>query len=111
VAGFYSGPFVPGTELDADDEATAKITGNGNLGYTMRGAGDVDGDGFDDVVTGAYNGGGGKGEAYILLGPIVGNLSASSSADATWTGEDMYEDVGQAVEGGSTTTRTGSPTT
>ena len=93
----FSGPFVPGTDLDADDEATGKITGNGNLGYTMRGAGDVDGDGFDDVITGAYRN---KGEAYILLGPIHGNVSASTSADATWTGEDNNHEAGQYVEGG-----------
>ena len=93
----YSGPFTAGTDLDADDAATAKVTGSGNLGYTMRGAGDVDGDGFDDVITGAFRG---TGEAYILLGPIVGNLTASSSADATWTGEDMNDEAGQIVEGG-----------
>ena len=98
-ARIFSGPFVPGTDYDADDEATAKITGNGYLGNTMRGAGDVDGDGFDDVITGAYRNGN-TGAAYLLLGPIRGNVSASSSSDATWTGENANDEAGWAVEGG-----------
>jgi hypothetical protein len=94
----FSGPIFSGTDLDADDEATAKITGNGGLGHAMRGAGDVDGDGFDDVVVGApYRV---AGAAYVLLGPIRGNVSASTSADATWEGEETNDAAGYVVEGG-----------
>ena len=93
----FSGPYASGTDLDADDEATAKITGMGGLGYTMRGAGDVDGDGFDDVITGTERG---KGQAYVLLGPVRGNITASTSADAIWEGENNGHQAGQVVEGG-----------
>jgi hypothetical protein len=92
----FSGPFVAGTELDADDEATGKISGTGNLGYTMRGAGDVDGDGFDDVIIGASRN---NGEAFVFLGPVRGSVTVAA-ADAAWTGESNNHEAGQSVEGG-----------
>src|SRR6185295_18026642 len=73
------------------------LTTFGELAWTMRGAGDVDADGYDDVVVGQYDT---PAEAYIVLGPIVGDLDAAAVADATWTEENDYSQTGQNVEGG-----------
>ena len=38
------------------------------LGYSVSAAGDINGDGFDDVIVGASAAGGGRGAAYIIFG-------------------------------------------
>ncbi|MGB7933508.1 MAG: integrin alpha [Gammaproteobacteria bacterium] len=53
---------------------------NANMGYGASGAGDVNGDGYDDVIVGAYHyscGQKNEGAAFVFLG---GNLSESGSA-------------------------------
>ncbi len=45
------------------------------LGRSVSGAGDVNGDGFDDLIVGAYqgdNGGTDAGEAYVIFGKASG---------------------------------------
>src|SRR5690606_1676035 len=58
-----------------DGETGFVIEGNENqddLGYSVKGAGDVNGDGIDDVVIGApnvdYGGSSNVGEAYVIFG-------------------------------------------
>lgn len=69
-------------------------------GYSVAGVGDVDGDGYDDVVVGATRVGADPsaptGRAYLFLGSAAG-LSATSA----WTadGEQRGEDFGFAVAG------------
>jgi len=76
----------------------AKISGEdsyGYLGYAV-GAGDVDGDGYDDVVVSApYTG---YGEAYLFYGPISGDLD-SGDADFTVAGTSYYGFYDLAVVG------------
>ena len=40
----------------------------GSFGYSVAGAGDVNGDGYTDVIVGAYNALSNTGRAYIYLG-------------------------------------------
>ncbi|MFT3883987.1 MAG: FG-GAP-like repeat-containing protein [Flavobacteriales bacterium] len=65
------------------------------LGYSVASAGDVNGDGYSDVLVGISGGGGGlKGEVRLFLGSATG-LSASPS----WTkqGENVNDYFGYAV--------------
>ena len=59
------------------------------LGYELTGAGDLDGDGYDDVVVSAgghMHLGDNTGAVHIWYGPHAGDLR-SDAADVTWTGQ------------------------
>ena len=97
---FY-GP-LNGSVLAAN--AGAILTGE-NLddlfGTSVSGAADFNGDGFDDVVVGAWdNGGGGgrSGRAYVFHGPLTGTNPASG-ANLIITGA-AADQVGLSVSGG-----------
>lgn len=82
---------------------------NAHVGCSVSGAGDVNGDGYDDVIigaSGAQNGAGGKGAAYIFHGGSQGLQSAVaktlfsgnqgfgvSVSDAGDINRDGYDDV------------------
>jgi hypothetical protein len=86
---------------DADAEYTGEVGGD-CAGRSVAGAGDVDGDGYGDVVVGAeYNSEGAPaaGAAYLVLGgpsPASGSLSG---ADAKYTGEGVVDLAGVSVAG------------
>jgi hypothetical protein len=62
------------------------------------GAGDVDGDGFGDVLVGAAAAGG-AGAAWLVRGPITETM-ALDDADARFDGEAGHDDAGRALAGG-----------
>jgi hypothetical protein len=71
-------------------------------GHSVSSAGDVDGDGLDDVLVGASlddDGGGSAGAAYIILGSSLGTSSTIdlSSADYKLVGEASSDYAGVSV--------------
>ncbi len=73
-------------------------------GYSARNAGDVDGDGLDDVLVGAYgndDGGSSAGKAYLLLGRSLATSTSSRfnlrQADFAFIGEAANDVAGTSV--------------
>jgi hypothetical protein len=93
------GPVTTDLDLALADarllgEETADEAGN-----VLSGAGDVDGDGFADILIAAPRndeGGDGAGAAYLLVGPIAGDRDLST-ADAKLVGEDVQDWAGWSV--------------
>ncbi len=81
--------------------ADATLTGHGAddyAGQALCGAGDVDDDGYDDVLVGAYqndDAASTAGAAYLLYGPV--RSGALSAADAQIQGADADDRLGYAV--------------
>jgi len=64
--------------------ASATLTGpDSGFGETVAGAGDVNGDGYSDVVIGDPNSGSNAGAAYLFLGSASGIASGTASSAAT----------------------------
>jgi len=69
-----------------------------SFGYSVSGAGDVNRDGYDDVIVGApYNDAGGAetGRAYLFLG----GAPMDAVADYNLTGSAVYDNFGYSVSG------------
>jgi hypothetical protein len=91
--------------------ADAKLVGEagGDQASNVSGAGDVDGDGHDDLLVGAAGndeGGTTAGAAYLVLGPVTGTLDLSL-ADAKLVGEEASDYAGAAVAGAGDVDRDG----
>jgi hypothetical protein len=79
-------------------------TGGGRLGVAVAGAGDVNGDGLDDLVVGEPSAGGGVGAAYVIFGKgdtAAIELSAIEATGAGFivSGSAQNVDAGRAVDG------------
>ncbi len=71
-------------------------------GCEVAGAGDVDGDGFVDVIIGAYgndDGGDAAGKSYVVLGSALGSPQAMILADADYSfvGENEHDYASRAL--------------
>jgi hypothetical protein len=104
IAGFagraylFYGPFTGNINAaDADAIISAEAFGD-NLGFSVASAGDVNNDGFDDIIVGARSNdrrGIQSGRVYLFYGPISGSLAATD-ADAIISGA-AFDELGRAV--------------
>lgn len=97
VVWILSGPISG--EADLDDVADLRLAGGAEdvwLGGAVGSAGDVDGDGLDDVLLGASGADAGSGAAYLLYG--VASLS-SLSVDVRFSGTPEHNKLGRALAG------------
>lgn len=91
--------YFGGTRPDA--RADLVLTGDAPgdaFGFSVAGAGEVNGDGFSDVVVGAYGsdaGGSAAGRAYVYFG----GTAPDAVSDFTVTGEATLDNLGYAVSG------------
>jgi hypothetical protein len=97
----FEGPFDRSTMSARRADATFLAENFGdNLGVSVAAAGDVNGDGFDDLLMGArgYDQPGIlAGRVYLFHGPLSGTLSAAQ-ADAMFAGQE-YDQLGWAMAG------------
>lgn len=87
---FLGGPSLTGSLTPSDATSTVSgSTDNEELGYNVMIAGDINADGYDDMLVGAPKYGGGQGIAYYFQGPSTGtcDLSGSDCYDANLLGQ------------------------
>ncbi len=89
----------------ASDDATATLQGateQGYFGYTLQTAGDVDGDGADDLLVGELYGEATYGRVWLVSGAatIGGAASTEAASLYAWVGEVAASYTGNALEAG-----------
>jgi hypothetical protein len=95
------GPGAHVSDLEDADGILYGEAASDRAGYALDGAGDVDGDGYDDLLIGAYKRDAGfadAGAAYIVLGPFSG-VQELNYADAVIYGPNASAYLGYAVAG------------
>jgi hypothetical protein len=96
VVGYYNRASVyvylggPSGLASTPSRIVVSPNANSAFGYTVTGAGDVNGDGYADILVGAYV----QGYAYILFGSANG---IGSSTSETLAGPDTFSAFGEAV--------------
>lgn len=91
-------------DLDSADVIFEGERTNDKAGWGLSCAGDVNRDGFSDILIGAYgndNGGPQAGKVYLILGKPAGwsRVLNLSEADASWLGEKSNDMAGWSVSG------------
>jgi hypothetical protein len=94
--------------------AAAKMTGESAgsyAGWAVDGAGDINRDGYADILIGAHGADGAgdaSGVAYVVFGPVEGDMSLAD-ADVRLEGEAAYDSAGLSVAGIGDINRDGYP--
>jgi hypothetical protein len=98
VLGKASGWAMDTSLANVDASFLGETSGDGS-GKAAACAGDVNGDGFDDILIGATGRLSSRGETYLILGKASGWATDTSlaSADASFVGETTREASGTAV--------------
>ena len=103
AAWLFAGPLS--TSDTADALSLARLDGEQSkdrAGYSVAGAGDLDGDGYDDLAVGAWandNAATSGGAVYVAMGPFSGHTSLADGA-GIWEGSSNYNYLGRSLSGG-----------
>ncbi|MCB9795473.1 MAG: VCBS repeat-containing protein [Alphaproteobacteria bacterium] len=92
------GPVTGSGDLSSADGQWEGTESGEGAGDAVAGVGDVDADGYDDVLVGALAIQDSRGRAYLLLGPATGTGSLHD-AEASLYGEAIGDRAGAAVAG------------
>ena len=98
-AHLFLGPITASTTVSGSTSQVTGVLSTDQVGKTVGGGGDVDGDGFDDWLVGAPgsdSGGANAGAAGLLYGPTTGTISVTS-AGASWIGGAAGATLGSAT--------------
>ena len=99
AAYLVSGPVTGNLDLSLADAKLLGEAANDQAGYSVSNAGDFNYDGFDDLLVGATGddtNGSSAGAAYLIFGPVTGQVELSS-ADVKFLGEDTNYFAGDTV--------------
>ena len=93
--------WIMDTNLSASDASFTGEAADDYAGYPAAGVGDVNRDGYDDILIGAMKNGNEAGQTYLILGKASGwNMDTDLSAsDASFLGEDTGDWAGNSVSG------------
>ena len=90
-------PLAGTISLDLSAAQLVGVEEDDQAGHTIASAGDLDGDGYGDILVGAWQSDSeGPGRAYLLHGPLSGEQSLAD-ADAILFGESADDDAGVAI--------------
>jgi len=95
-----------------DETASTSFLGSeaaARAGKAAQSAGDIDGDGIEDLLIPeplASSGGGSSGQVYVVRGPFSSEVDLASSSPAL-VGEDTYSEAGQDVSAAGDVNRDG----
>ena len=98
----FSGPVSGVMVLDDADVVLAGVTADDYVGGSADAAGDVNGDGHDDLLVGASGEdtqASAAGAAYLFFGPLAPGSYTMTDADAIYYGESQSDSLGYAVAG------------
>ncbi|MFT5681320.1 MAG: hypothetical protein ACI8RZ_002226, partial [Myxococcota bacterium] len=77
-------------------DAAATFTGEGSGKVSVVAAGDVDGDGYADMLAAGHENDLSEGRAWLVLGELSGSWAADD-ADLSWHGDDDGDALGSAL--------------
>ena len=98
AAYLVSGPVTGRFDLSRSNAVLVGETTNDLVGEALAGAGDVNADGYDDLIVGSRLHNAREGIAYLALGPVSGTRDLSL-ADASLLGELSGSQTGYDVSG------------
>jgi Putative metal-binding motif/FG-GAP repeat len=94
------GPIESDLDLSYADTRFRGETAGDQAGSSVSGGGDVNGDGYADLIMGApyrWTGGSYTGGAYLVLGPVDDSAMTLADADAIWVGTTDGDLTGYSV--------------